>query len=387
MSGIWIVVAVFGLAILGLVIRVLVQSSQDQQKGEGLESQMNELRRDLLTLSTSQAKSSAKMETIADTVASRLEAVTNALQKGVTDSAEITSHAQTAMSTELKNTREQITQIQQQLGQVQQAGQQMHETAERLENILGGTKSRGSFGETTLERMLEDCLPPSQYSLQYRFRSGEAVDAVIHLRDKKILAIDSKFPLDSYLRLGREGEEARKSFISAVKLHCDSIAKKYIVPDENTLEIALLFVPSEAVYYELLRSSDSKGQAVDAYCRSRQIIAVSPNTLYAHLSVIAMGLRGMQIEENAKVLAANLAGMRKQLDTFSEHFDRIGTHLKNAQQTYTEADKRFEKASNTLDNLLSSGEGLSSYEAGQPALDQTQGTFALSPPGAAKKSA
>lgn len=387
MSGIWIVVAVFGLAILGLVIRVLVQSSQDQKKSEGLESQMNELRRDLLTLSTSQAKSSAKMETIADTVASRLEAVTYALQKGVTDSAEITSHAQTAMSTELKNTREQITQIQQQLGQVQQAGQQMHETAERLENILGGTKSRGSFGETTLERMLEDCLPPSQYSLQYRFRSGEAADAVIHLRDKKILVIDSKFPLDSYLRLGREGEEARKSFISAVKLHCDSIAKKYIVPDENTLEIALMFVPSEAVYYELLRSSDSKGQAVDAYCRSRQIIAVSPNTLYAHLSVIAMGLRGMQIEENAKVLAANLAGMRKQLDTFSEHFDRIGTHLKNAQQTYTEADKRFEKASNTLDNLLSSGEGLSSYEAGQPALDQTQGALALSPPSAAKKSA
>lgn len=387
MSGIWIVVAVFGLAILGLVIRVLVQSSQDQKKSEGLESQMNELRRDLLTLSTSQAKSSAKMETIADTVASRLEAVTYALQKGVTDSAEITSHAQTAMSTELKNTREQITQIQQQLGQVQQAGQQMHETAERLENILGGSKSRGSFGETTLERMLEDCLPPSQYSLQYRFRSGEAADAVIHLRDKKILVIDSKFPLDSYLRLGREGEEARKSFISAVKLHCDSIAKKYIVPDENTLEIALMFVPSEAVYYELLRSSDSKGQAVDAYCRSRQIIAVSPNTLYAHLSVIAMGLRGMQIEENAKVLAANLAGMRKQLDTFSEHFDRIGTHLKNAQQTYTEADKRFEKASNTLDNLLSSGEGLSSYEAGQPALDQTQGALALSPPSAAKKSA
>jgi DNA recombination protein RmuC len=342
---------------------------------------MNELRRDLLTLSTSQAQASAKMETIADTVATRLEAVTNALQKGVKDSAEITSHAQTAMSTELKNTREQITQIQQQLGQVQQAGQQMHETAERLENILGGTKTRGSFGETTLERMLEDCLPPAQYSLQYRFRSGEAADAVIHLRDRKILVIDSKFPLDAYLRLGSEGEEARKPFVNAVKLHAESIAKKYIVPDENTLEIALMFVPSEAVYYELLRSADAKGQAVDAYCRGRQIVAVSPNTLYAHLSVIAMGLRGMQIEENARLLAANLAGMRKQLDTFSQHFDKIGSHLKNAQQSYSEADKRFERASNTLNNLLSSG------EAGQREFDDAQGTLELSPPAAGKKSA
>src|SRR6516164_6368409 len=381
MNAIWILVALVGLLIVGLVARVLLQSSEGQKKSEVLESQMNELRRDLLTLSTLQAQASARMATIADTVAARLEAVTNALQKGVKDSAEITSHAQTAMSTELKNTREQITQIQQQLGQVQQAGQQMHETAERLENILGGTKSRGSFGETTLERMLEDCLPPKQYSLQYRFRSGEAADVVIHLRDKKILAIDSKFPLDAYLRLGSEGEEARKPFVSAVKVHADSIAKKYIVPDENTLEIALMFVPSEAVYYELLRSADSKGQAVDAYCRGRQVVAVSPNTLYAHLSVIAMGLRGMQIEENARLLAANLAGMRKQLDTFGQHFDKIGSHLKNAQQSFTEADKRFERASNTLDNLLSSG------EAGQLEYDDAQGTLALSPPTAAKKSA
>jgi len=381
MSVIWMVVAFLGVLIIALVARVLLQSPQDQKKSQVLESQMNELRRDLLTLSATQAQSSAKMETIAETVAARLEAVTNALQRGVKDSAEITSHAQTAMSTELKNTREQITQIQQQLGQVQQAGLQMHETAERLENILGGTKSRGSFGETTLERMLEDCLPPSQYSLQYRFRSGEAADAVIHLRDRKMLAIDSKFPLDAYLRLGKEGEEARKPFVSTVKLHAESIAKKYIVPDENTLEIALMFVPSEAVYYELLRSADSKGQAVDAYCRSRQIIAVSPNTLYAHLSVIAMGLRGMQIEENARLLAANLAGMRKQLDTFSQHFDKIGAHLKNAQQSYTEADKRFERASNTLDSLLSSG------EAGQRESNDAQGSLALSPPTAAKKSA
>jgi DNA recombination protein RmuC len=384
MNPLWISAVVFGLILIGLVVWVLLQNSQDRKKNDALETQMNELRRDLLTFSTSQAQSSGKMETIASTVASRLEAVTAAVQQGAKDSAEITSQitsqAQTAMSNELRNTREQITQIQQQLGQVQESGHLMHEAASRLENILGGTKSRGNFGETTLERLLEDCLPRTQYTQQYRFRSGEAADAVIHLRDKKLMAIDSKFPLDAFQRLPAEGDEARKAFVSAVKLHADSIAKKYIVPDEDTLDLALMFVPSEAVYYELLRSSDARGIAVDAYCRTKKIVPVSPNTLYAHLSVIAMGLRGMQIEENAKRLAANLAGMRKQMDTFSESFDKVGTHLKNAQLSYVEADKRLDKASHSLDNLLTNGEvGL--------LIDERQGTLDLPPANAAKKSA
>jgi len=384
MNVMWLIVAVFALVLVGLVVWVLLQNTRDQKNNQQLESQMNDLRRDLVGLLTAQVQTSSKMETIFNAVNSRLEAVTTAVQQGTSDSAkitsQITSQAQTAMSTELKNTRDQITQIQQQLGQVQQSGNLMHDAATRLENILGGTKSRGTFGETTLERLLEDCLAPSQYSQQYRFRSGEAADAVIHLRDKKIMAIDSKFPLDAFLRLETEGDEARKSFVNAVKLHADAIAKKYIVPDENTLDLALMFVPSEAVYYELLMSADSKGQAVDAYCRSRKIVPVSPNTLYAHLSVIAMGLRGMQIEENAKRLSANLDGMRKQLDVFSKSFDILGTHIKNAQQTYTEADKRIDKVSGTLDNLLSSG------DAGHSAIEDAQDTLAL-PPAAAKNSA
>jgi DNA recombination protein RmuC len=383
MNLVWIAAGVFVLALLGTVVWVLVQNTQDQKKKEALEAQMSEMRRDLLTLSTAQAQSSGKMEAIADTVASRLEAITGALQKGVKDSAEITSQitsqAQTAMSNELKNTREQINEIQKQLGQVQQAGQQMHETATKLENILGGTKTRGNFGETTLERLLEDCLPPSQYSQQYRFRSGEAADAVIHLRDRKLMVIDSKFPLDAFQRIEAEGDDARKEFVNAVKVHADSIAKKYIVPDEDTLELALMFVPSEAVYYELLRSNDGRGLPVDAYCRSRKIIPVSPNTLYAHLSVISMGLRGMQIEENAKRLSANLAGLRKQMDTSREQFDRLGTHLKNAHQSYLEADKRFDKASSTLDSLLNTG------DTNLPVLEDPQGSLALPPPAKAAK--
>ncbi len=374
MNGIEIVAVIFGLLLLGLLGWLLLQNTQEQKKNQALESQMNEMRRDLMTLSTAQTQSTSKIETIAGTVATRLEAVTTALKDGVKDSAQITSkitsESQAAMSQELKNTREQINQIQNQLGEVQQASQQMFETTRTLENILGGAKSRGSLGEVTLERLLEDSLPPSQYAKQYRFRSGEAADAVIFLLDKKKMAIDSKFPLDAYRRLSAEGEEARRAFVTAVKGHADSIAKKYIVPDEGTLDVALMFVPSETVFYELLMSVDAKGLPLDEYCRSRSIFPVSPNTLHANLRVIAMGLRGMQIEENAKHLAANLNGLRKQLDTFEEYFEKIGTHLKNAQQSYAEADKRFGKASNTLDTLVTSSDGT-------PGIENGQGTLAL----------
>ncbi len=350
--GVVIVVAV-------LVLWLVLQGSQGRQKAEALESQMNELRRDLQTIATSQAQSTGQLETIAKNVAQRLDSVAPALQDAIKNSAQITgqmtSDAQTKMADELKNTRDQISQIQRQLGEVQQAGKQMSLTAQTLEGILGGAKSRGSLGEVTLERLLEDSLPRAQYEMQYRFSNGEAADAVIKLRDKKLMAVDSKFPLDAYRRISTEGDEARRAFATAVKGHADAISKKYIVPDEGTLDVALMFVPSESVYYELLQTQDSKGQALDAYCRDKHVVAVSPNTLYAHLCVISMGLRGMQMEENAKRILEALSGMEKQMEKFADKFGTLGTHLKNAQQSYSESDKLFERAQNTLETMLGAG--------------------------------
>jgi DNA recombination protein RmuC len=367
-----------------LVLWLVLQSSQGRQKGAALESQMNDLRRDLQTIATAQGQSIGQMETIAKSVAQRLDSVTPALQDAIKNSAQITgqltSDAQTRMADELRNTREQISQIQKQLGAVQLAGQQMSQTAQTLEGILGGAKSRGSLGEVTLERLLEDSLPPSQYARQYRFSSGEAADAVIVLRDKKLMAIDSKFPLDAYRRITTEGDEARRAFVTAVKGHADSIAKKYIVPDEGTLDVALMFVPSESVYYELLMTADGKGQPLDAYCRDQKVIAVSPNTLYAHLCVIAMGLRGMQMEENAERLLASLSGMEKQMEKFADKFGTLGTHLKNAQQSYGESDKLFEKAQNTLEGMLGAG-------ASDTTVEDTQAKIAFPAEISAKKSA
>src|ERR1700731_4022404 len=312
-----VVAITMGILVVALVVWLLLHTTQAERKSAVLESQMTELRHELQTMATAQAQSSGQLSAIGQTVMQRLESVTKALQDGVANSATIATHGQTAIATELKNAREQMGQIQKQLGEFHELSRNVSSATKSLEDILGGAKSRGILGEVTLERLLEDCLPPSQFSSQYRFSSGETADAVIFLRDGKLMSIDSKFPLDAFRRIAADGDEARRGFAISVKGHADSIAKKYIVPSEDTLDVALMFVPSENVYCEMLNILDARGQQIDEYCRSKKIIAVSPNTLYAHLCVIAMGLQGMQIEENAKRLLANLSGVQKNLGPFA----------------------------------------------------------------------
>jgi DNA recombination protein RmuC len=344
------------LVVAALVVWVALQSAGTQKKSEAIESQMSELRRDLQSVAQAQAQAAGQISTLASNVTQRLDSVAQSLTDGVAKSADISAQGQSAMRDELKNTQGMMERIHKQLGEFQEVSRGLSSAQQSLESVLGGAKTRGILGEVTLARLLEDSLPPSQYTTQYRFASGEVVDAAIFLRDKKILAIDSKFPLDSFRRIQSDGDEARRAFVTAVKLHTDSIAKKYILPAENTLDLALMFVPSESVYYELLQCADSKGQQLDAYCREKRIVAVSPNTLYAHLCVIALGLRGMQIEENARRLANGLAGLQKRLSNFSELFEKLGTHVKNVQQSYQEADRRLDKTQAALDGMLEAGD-------------------------------
>jgi Uncharacterized protein conserved in bacteria len=363
MSGI-LIAAILLVAVL--VLWLALQSLSTQKKSENIESQMNELRRDLQTVATAQAQAAGQISTLTSSVTTRLDAVSRSLTDGVAKSADISAQGQTAMREELKSTQSMMERIHKQLGEFQEVSRGLSNAQQSLESVLGGVKTRGILGEVTLDRLLEDSLPSSQYGTQYRFAGGEAVDAVIFLRDKKLLAVDSKFPLEAFRRIQADGDEARRSFASAVKGHADSIAKKYIHPDENTLDLALMFVPSESVYYELLQTSDSKGQPLDEYCRGKRVVAVSPNTLYAHLCVIAMGLRGMQIEENARRLSNGLSGLQKQLGNFVDAFDKVGTHLKNAQNSYQEAGKRLDRTELALEGMLTSGDASAGAQSELP---------------------
>jgi DNA recombination protein RmuC len=226
--------------------------------------------------------------------------------------------------------------------------------SQALQTVLTGARTRGALGEVVLERMLEDALPQGHYELQYQFPStGAKVDAVIRAGERleKVVCVDSKFPREAYVRLVETGEEARKEFAQAVRRHAESIAEKYILPNEGTLDFALMFVPSESIYYEMLMTEDAKHGPLDAWCRSIRVFPVSPNTLHAYVRVILMGIRGLQMEENAKRLQKELAGLEKMLESYSELFDKLGSHLRNAQKSYEDADSKLLRARSMLGQM------------------------------------
>src|SRR5271156_4310600 len=254
-------------------------------------------------------------------VTTQLGQVRQELQSGVASSGKLASDAQIAMAHQLQASSETIRKMSVQLGEV------------------------------ALERLLEDALPRSAYDTQHRFAStGAIVDAIVR-SGERLLSVDSKFPLEAYRRLVDAGEDARRDFCSAVRKHADSIAEKYILPEEHTFDYALMFVPSEGVYYELLLTEDSKYGMLDEYCRSKRVFPVSPNTFYACLSAFAISLEGQKIEERTRLILASMAGLKKQFETFTDVYEKLGNHLRHAQQSYEDADSKLTRARNSLEQM------------------------------------
>lgn len=347
------------LVLAGMAVMVWMGAQQS-------EKQVAALRQEMQTLIGAQVQSlSGQMGQIAQSVTQQLGQVRQELQTGVASSGKLASDAQRDVAQRLESSTEAIRQISQQIGEVQKTSKDLSNASAKLEAVLSGAKSRGSLGEIALERLLDDALPRAAYEIQYRFTTGSIVDAVVR-SSERLLSIDSKFPLDAYRRLIESGEESRKEFSQAVRKHADAIASKYILPDEHTLDFALMFVPSEGVYYELLLTEDSKYGRLDEYCRGKKVFPVSPNTCYAYLCAIATSLRGLKMEENARHLLASLAGLQRQIESFAETHEKLGNHLRNAQQTFNDASSKLERARNSLEQMSEGGlpdSGLKTLEA------------------------
>jgi DNA recombination protein RmuC len=252
----------------------------------------------------------------------------------------------------LESATKTTTAIHERLGKVDEATSQMLERAKelgRLEQALRPPKARGGFGELLLENLLRDRLPPSAFHMQHTFASGERVDAIV--RVDRLIPVDSKFPLDNFNRLVEaeaddERSLAERQFARDVRAHIDAIAAKYIRPDEGTYDFAFMYIPVEAVYYEL---ACGKTGALLQYAHERRVFPVSPTTFTAYLQVIALGLRGMQIEQHAHEVMAYVADLQRDFDRFGDDFDKIGTHLGHAQSKYHEAGKRLDRLETKLE--------------------------------------
>jgi DNA recombination protein RmuC len=258
------------------------------------------------------------------------------------------------------------TQIHERLGEVTKATAELNERAKelgRLEQALRPPKARGGFGELLLENLLRDRLPPSAYDLQYTFSTGERVDAVIYA--DQLVPVDAKFPLDNFERMADAKNDAEqelhaKAFARDVKGHIDAIATKYIRPGEGTYDWAFMYLPAEAIYYELVCG---KTGALLTYAHDKRVFPVSATTFTAYLQVIAFGLKGMQIERNAQAVMEYCAGLQTDFIRFRDDFELVGKHLANAQGKFGQAERRLDKFETKLDRA---GEQQAEIEAPEP---------------------
>lgn len=247
------------------------------------------------------------------------------------------------------------------LGKVDEATAQMNERAkdfQRFEQMLRPPKARGGVGELLLANLLADILPAGRFALQHGFSSGERVDAVIML-DDALIPIDAKFPLDNFQRyVEADGDAARelhaKAFARDVKGHVDAIAQKYIRPDEGTYEFALMYLPAEAVYYELVCNRIGGDSNPLAYAQERKVIPVSPSTFHAYLLALGQGLKGLRIEEHAREVMAYVADLNRDFSRFKADFDLVGKHLGNAQTKYGDSEKRLSRFETKLEHAVES---------------------------------
>ncbi|HEY3961455.1 MAG TPA: DNA recombination protein RmuC [Gaiellaceae bacterium] len=288
-----------------------------------------------------------KLADLAATFDRRLEGIDNKVDKRL-------EGIDTRLLDTQRSAGQTATQIVEKLGKLDGTATQMLSRANdlaRLEQALRPPKARGGFGELLLENLLRDRLPASAYSMQHTFDSGERVDAIV--RVGQLIPVDSKFPLDNYQRIVEaESDDERllheKAFARDVRNHVESIARKYIRPAEGTYDFAFMYVASEAVYYEL---ACGKHGALD-HAHAQRVFPVSPSTFTAYLQVIALGLRGMQIEQRAEEVMAYVAELGNDFDRFVGDFETIGTHLGHAQKKYGEAEKRLGKFGDRLDLAL-----------------------------------
>jgi DNA recombination protein RmuC len=261
----------------------------------------------------------------------------------------------------LAGMNETSTRIHERLGKVDEATAQMNERAkdfQRFEQLLRPPKARGGVGELLLKQLLADVLPAEKFSLQYGFRSGERVDAVIRL-DGMLIPVDAKFPLDNFQRvLDADDEQAReahaRAFARDVKAHIDAIAEKYIRPDEGTCEFAFMYLPTEGVYYELVCNRIGGDANPVDHAQKRKVFAVSPNTFYTYLLTLAQGFKGLQIEEHAHEVMAYVADLNRDFARFKGDFDVVGRHLGNAQTKYAESERRLSRFETKLERAAES---------------------------------
>ena len=291
------------------------------------------------------------------------------------------NHAmQTNMQKQLSESAKLISDVTKQLTKLDETNRRVVDVADELktlQTVLQNPKQRGVFGEYYLKSVLENVLPPNNFQMQYKFKNGEIVDAVIFLDKNKILPIDSKFSLENYNRMiAAKNKEEKDRLLTKVKndlkMRIDETSK-YILPNENTMDFAFMFIPSESLYYDLLVSNVGTGSSsrdlIEYAFRDKKVIVVSPTSFMAYLQTVLQGLRSLQIEEQAKDIQKRVGQLSSHLQKFDEYMGKLGRSLETTVNQYNNAHKELGKVDKDMIKISDTEPAIKQIEIEKPKQD------------------
>lgn len=348
-----VAIVILSVLVLTLVALLFFQAQRGRGRDE-VQSEISALRSELqTTLSANIRHINSQLSSVTGQVAEQLSSVTAQLNSSTGQ-----------INTRMDSAHRAVSEVRQALGELSKSTEQVFELGKSisgLEKILAAPKLRGGLGEFFLADLLGQCLPTGRYELQYGFSDGARVDAVIRLNEG-LVPIDSKFPLENFRRLAdATTDEARRlasrKLASDCRKHIDAIASGYIRPMEGTLNLSLMYIPAEGVYYEFITMEDDSGRTLTSYALSKRVIPVSPNSFYAYLQTILMGLRGMEVGERAEEILAHINTLKQEFDRLTEDFEVLGRHINNARSKYDEVEKKAARFNDKLELIGGEGKG------------------------------
>lgn len=319
-----------------------------------------------------------KVSDLQRTVDTKVDGLTKTVDTKINEN---NRNMQDSMKTQLSESSRLIKEVTEGLTKLDETNKQVVSFADQLQglqDILKNPKQRGILGEYYLETLLKNVLPPGQYQMQYAFKNGEIVDAAIFVKDK-VIPVDSKFSLENYNKMIEEKnpadkERLAKTFVNDLKTRIQETAK-YVRPAEHTMDFAFMFIPHEAIYYDLLINKvaglvEEGDNLIQRAASKYKVIIVSPTSFLAYLQTVLQGLRALQIEETAKDIVKHVSQLGTHLKKYEEYHAKLGTSLSTVVNHYNNSTKEFKKVDKDVLRIAGETAGIG---AEVPLLERPEG--------------
>lgn len=340
----------------GIIIALLFHKLRSPDKSDSLaflKSDITELNRSIV----------AMQQEVGDKLDVNSQRMQHSMQRQLTESVKIINDV-SARLTKLDETNKRVIDVADEL--------------KTLQNVLLNPKQRGVFGEYYLQSVLENVMPPKQFEMQYKFRDGAIVDAIVRLENEMILPVDSKFSLENYNRMMASSQKSEREALLA-KVRADlknriDETSKYIRPDEHTMDFAFMFIPSESLYYELLMGNVGAGAGardlVEYAFRDKKVIVVSPTSFMAYLQTVLQGLRSLQIEQQAKEIQTRVGQLGRHISVYEQLMHKLGASLGTTVNHFNSAHKELKKIDKDVVRIASAAPSVEPLIVDKPQQDE-----------------